>query len=296
MLSGASQILMCKSVFSYGHRRPTRVLSGFARGFTLVELLVVIGIIAVLLAVVLPVFGKARESAQRIKCASNLRSIGHALAIYVQQYRYYPCCEGSDPQHAIWPIRLRPFLGGDQDVFYCPSQDERCRWERTDLGAVPRAGPKDVVYGYELGERALDGHKFFSYGYNFGGASTTVWGNLGFIRDGTHRGLGFSADPPRDPTSPVGHLAASRVKVPSDMIAISDSTADGLKDTAITPFPGSGNYMWPGRIHNGGANVLFCDGHVQWYLQSSITFDVVLRDDPRCQAIRRMWNNNHEPD
>src|SRR2546425_1045098 len=158
--------------------------------FTLVELLVVVGIITPLIAIMLPVLGKAREQANRIKCAANLHSIGQALVAYVHQYRYYPCCEGGDRDYAIWPVRLRPFLGGNQEVFYCPSQDERCRWQKQYVGPVPRAGPDDVPFGYELGERAIDGRTYFSYGYNAIGASTKIWGNIGHVYDGTHRGLG----------------------------------------------------------------------------------------------------------
>ena len=56
------------------------------KGFTLIELLVVIGIIAVLVAIIFPVFSKVREMARRIRCASNLRQIAMAFKMYVQDW------------------------------------------------------------------------------------------------------------------------------------------------------------------------------------------------------------------
>ena len=67
------------------------------RGFTLIELLVVIAIISVLAAILFPVFARARESARKTTCTSNLRQLGQAMTMYIQDYDdVFPVCNFSD--------------------------------------------------------------------------------------------------------------------------------------------------------------------------------------------------------
>ena len=79
--------------------------------FTLVELLVVIGIIAVLVALLLPSLGKARESARTIKCLSNLRQLGMATAMYSGECKgFLPYPTTTLGEQVLWFVVLDPYL------------------------------------------------------------------------------------------------------------------------------------------------------------------------------------------
>ena len=268
------------------------------RAFTLVELLVVLGIIAVLVALLMPALTAARRKALELRCATNLRTLGQALIAYVSRHGYYPGCTsyGVHPGNAaIWPTRLRQVTDGNFDLFNCPAADEEYHWKRgAYYGPLTAYASREhaAYFGYEVGEPLLwmtSGASRFTYGYN-------LWGTGD--RGGNARlGLGaYIAISPRDRATPhdMREIPSGRVRRPSDMIAIADSTMDGRFDFGIDAsggILGEPPYGWPGRAHRGGANVLFCDGHVTWHAQA----ELVDFSGPQGKARRRMWHNDHEP-
>lgn len=106
-------------------------------GFTKVELLIVIGIIAILAAILFPVFAKARESARRNSCLNNLWQIGQALRLYALDGdgHYPPTADDLSP--------LFPRYLGTEKVFMCPSS--------SSPGTVPMGAPANPKLSFEPG-------------------------------------------------------------------------------------------------------------------------------------------------
>ena len=108
-----------------------------AKGFTLIELLVVISIIALLLAILLPALGRAKEQAKGTRCLANLKQIGLAMHLYAHDYNYLLPRAELRPGVAIytgidmrWPILYMPYIGGlsdkvenyhEAEIYDCPS-------------------------------------------------------------------------------------------------------------------------------------------------------------------------------
>jgi prepilin-type N-terminal cleavage/methylation domain-containing protein len=95
-------------------------------GFTLVELLVVISIIALLISLLLPALAKAKADAEQTGCAANLNQIGVAMQEYVDESGYYPGAEAYISPYigvgCIWIPRLMSMMGGHPaNLFYCPA-------------------------------------------------------------------------------------------------------------------------------------------------------------------------------
>jgi prepilin-type N-terminal cleavage/methylation domain-containing protein/prepilin-type processing-associated H-X9-DG protein len=285
-------------------------------GFTLVELLVVIGIIALLISMLLPALGKARRAANELACASNLRQMGMANAMYANETGFYPGDIGSKAGGAIfavWPASLRIYMNGNQNVFFCPAQDitQQLQWTSQFLSPVSpvAAGTAEQGYGYKSGEVMLCGQlapaKYIhnlSYGWNdwgsFPGPSSPDY----FNETGTGIGMGLGGD--IDTMGGAGKVNGGRVRIghiakSSEFMIIMDRVLTGVDQYRYNIDPTTST-QWPSNIHRNGSNVLFADGHVSWRLRNDL---INVTSTPPAgyhpisgawQQMRRMWNRDNQ--
>jgi len=268
-----------------------------ARGFTLIELLVVISIIALLIALLLPALGQAREAGLNAKCMSNLHQIGTAMAGFTTDNGFFPGAHTAGPRFAsamlVWMPQIREYTDDEENVFNCPIEDEKWYWKQK-FGSG-----KEAVYGYHKDEVRIFWNDPFSYGYN-------DWGVQEFTNP--HLGLGNHID--RAPPGKmivlggpeIGQLPVDRVIQPDDMIAVGDNMPDNVWDGIIDPGDWTDSLMheWPGQRHQGGGYFDFVDGHVEYFLQKDNYIqpfgggrrNASLVDN---LAIARRWNNDNQP-
>jgi prepilin-type N-terminal cleavage/methylation domain-containing protein/prepilin-type processing-associated H-X9-DG protein len=202
---------------------------GRKKGFTLIELLVVIAIIAILAAILFPVFARAREKARTATCHSNLKQMATAMLMYVQDYdERFPAaaaCGATCPPP--WDLSIYPYIKNYQ-VFMCPSnpRNNESAW-----------GP---YYGYT--------HVVFpTYGYNNALqqqslASVTLPAETCLLGDSQHTGL------------TLGDVRTAWPKICATFASYGGCTNRGTLDDAI-------KYA----AHSDGNNRAFADGHVKWY-------------------------------
>jgi len=126
--------------------------SGRARGFTLIELLVVIAIIAILAAILFPVFARAREKARMTSCLSNVKQLGLGILMYSSDYdemlcyNNHPCCIANfiryaqgDVTAANWIVEISPYVK-NAAIWQCPSaQNAWGASSPTGGGSIPAA-------------------------------------------------------------------------------------------------------------------------------------------------------------
>jgi len=206
-------------------------------GFTLIELLVVIAIIAILAAILFPVFARAREKARQASCLSNTKQIALAFLMYVQDYdetlpgRAYGVYPHDMASGATigWPGFVYPYMKNVQ-IFRCPSYDVRY-----------------TLYGWEGGTRFnIPGNM----GYNF----CALGGSTGAFR----------------PLSQVGRPAEVPMIADSVCCGLKSTGTDPRNCLYIGPGTNTTG-VYPDechprmRCHNDGINIGMADGHAKWY-------------------------------
>lgn len=209
-------------------------MSGRTRGFTLIELLVVIAIIAILAAILFPVFARAREKARQSNCVSNLKQLQLGVLMYAQDYdemlvneAYAFVGDGNAAGDGTWRGAIFAYVNNTQ-VFVCPSHS-------------PAATVFDGRYNDQLQNA--------SYAINDWHQGSTGDPNV------------IGANPPRNQP-----LARIRDASKTIFLLESPGSADDVcpSSQATHGLMLSGSNLTAIRRHNDGGNYAFVDGHAKW--------------------------------
>jgi prepilin-type N-terminal cleavage/methylation domain-containing protein/prepilin-type processing-associated H-X9-DG protein len=237
------------------------------RGFTLIELLVVIAIIAILAAILFPVFAQAREAARKTSCTSNLRQVGIAFGMYAQDYdECFPWAASNlGTPTTTWYDLVEPyvkvgasgfgFTGGVQRPFYvCPS------FEKNDVPMLP-GDPAVPTFPAAQVTKAMS---YAANGWLMPMANKVLLPNSPWFpgKGGPQSLASINA-----PTSVVllGHAMGTRPSIAGDDVT---SGCTGMEEgvTGVPPNMGSAAVYCAARFkHSGGAVYLMADTHAKWF-------------------------------
>lgn len=238
-------------------------------GFTLIELLVVIAIIAILAAILFPVFARAREAARASACRSNLKQIGNAMMMYGQDYDEMlfpyrtraanpfagqPNVSSNAAGRTFFNQLLNPYIKND-GVWKCPSKPRA--WVNIDSnGAASETEPAFWSYG---GQNSYAANTLYCFPADQGLAMASMGqpADTLVLMDGSYYGAVLRDNPPATPTGPVSGTYLSYWKNIGNSYQFR-----WVGGAASVPSDAEAVQLGKAR-HSEQINCLFADGHVK---------------------------------